>query len=130
MSDARAAEACPCGSGGTYDACCGALHRGEPAKSAEALMRSRYTAYVRGDADYILRTWHPRERPKSLTLGKDGIVWTSLTVHAHRVTGKNKAVVEFSAHYRGPDGRTAILGEKSRFLREDGAWLYLDGDAL
>ena len=118
---------CPCGSGGSYEACCGAIHLGAPAKSAEGLMRSRYSAYARHDAEYIIRSWHPRTRPKNLTLA-NGVTWTSLVVTSHRSTGKNKAVVEFTAHYEAPDGSVATLAEKSRFLRENGVWYYLDGE--
>ncbi len=91
-------------------------------------MRSRYAAYVRKDADYILQSWHPRTRPKVMSLDEDLLTWTGLTVHEHRVTGKNRATVEFSASYRGADGVPATLHEKSRFLREGNAWLYLDGE--
>ena len=63
------ASPCPCGSGQDYDACCGRLHAGALASDAEALMRSRYCAYVRGNADYLLATWHPTTRPAQLTLG-------------------------------------------------------------
>jgi SEC-C motif-containing protein len=90
-------------------------------------MRSRYSAYALKDVDYILRTWHPRTRPKSMALADDGLAWTGLTVHEQRVTGKNKATVEFTATYRAADGSSATLHEKSRFLKEGNAWLYLDG---
>ena len=46
--------ACPCGLGDDYDACCGRLHAGAPALTAEALMRSRYSAFAVGDAAYLL----------------------------------------------------------------------------
>lgn len=90
-------------------------------------MRSRYVAYARKDVDYILRTWHPRTRPKGMTLEDDALTWTGLTVHEHRATGKNKATVEFTATYRAEDGTSATLHEKSRFLKEGNVWLYLDG---
>ncbi len=89
-------------------------------------MRSRYVAYARKDAKYILQTWHPRTRPKNLSFEGDSLTWTGLVVHEHRVTGKNKATVEFTATYRVADGTSATLHEKSRFLREGSAWLYLD----
>ena len=53
-------EACPCGSGIRYGGCCGRLHDGFTADTAEALMRSRYCAYVLGREDYLRETWHPR----------------------------------------------------------------------
>ena len=67
--------ACPCGLGDDYAACCGRLHGGAPAATAEALMRSRYSAFAVGDADYLLRTWHPSSRPRELVLEPD-LRWT------------------------------------------------------
>jgi SEC-C motif-containing protein len=60
---------CPCGSPHPYDACCQPLHQGAAAASAEALMRSRYSAYVLGLEDYLLATWHADTRPAALDLG-------------------------------------------------------------
>jgi SEC-C motif-containing protein len=91
-------------------------------------MRSRYSAYAVKNADYILRSWHPRTRPKSMSLVDDGLTWTGLVVHEHRNTGKNKAIVEFTASYRAADGTAATIHEKSRFLKEGNQWLYLDGE--
>jgi SEC-C motif-containing protein len=63
-SAAPAPAVCPCGSGDAFARCCGPLLAGEPAPSAERLMRSRYTAFARGDAAHLARTWHPRTRPE------------------------------------------------------------------
>ena len=70
---------CPCGLGDDYDACCGRLHAGAPAPTAESLMRSRYSAFAVGDAGYLLRTWHPSGRPETLTLDP-ALRWTRLAV--------------------------------------------------
>ena len=60
---------CPCGSGRSITVCCGPyVARSETAPTAEALMRSRYTAYTLGRTDYLLYTWHPATAPKELTL--------------------------------------------------------------
>ena len=59
--------ACPCGLGDDYESCCGRLHAGVPAPTAESLMRSRYSAFAVGDAGYLLRTWHPSGRPRTLS---------------------------------------------------------------
>jgi SEC-C motif-containing protein len=60
---------CPCGSGKPFDECCGpALAGVRPAADAAALMRSRYTAFARGDAAYLRVTWHPSTRPAELAL--------------------------------------------------------------
>ncbi|MCZ0990029.1 YchJ family protein [Streptomyces diastatochromogenes] len=118
---------CPCGRPESYDACCGRFHSGPAAApTAEALMRSRYSAFVKGDAGYLLRTWHPRTRPERLDLDP-GMKWTGLEIlgstdgSAFHTTG----TVTFRASYR--DGS---LHERSRFERVDGAWVYVDGDFL
>ncbi|MER6676352.1 YchJ family metal-binding protein [Streptomyces sp. NPDC000983] len=118
---------CPCGLGGPYEGCCGRYHSGAvAAPTAEALMRSRYSAFVRGDVAYLLRTWHPRTRPSGLDLDP-GVRWTGLVVlrteagSAFHSTG----VVEFRASYRG-----GSLCERSRFERVEGAWVYVDGEFL
>jgi SEC-C motif domain protein len=59
---------CPCGAGPSYDRCCGPLHDGAPAPTAEALMRSRYSAFAVGRADHLFRSWHPRTRPDEVVL--------------------------------------------------------------
>lgn len=116
-------ERCPCGSGDPYDRCCGPLHRGErPAPTAEALMRSRYSAFARGLDRYLAETWHPDTRPRRVTAG-DPSRWRRLDVldteggNLLDSTGE----VEFIA--RHADGE---LHERSRFVRLDGRWVYLD----
>jgi SEC-C motif-containing protein len=112
---------CPCGSM-SYDACCGRLHRGEArAGSPEELMRSRFSAYAVGDADYVWRTWHPRTRPEQVHLD-DRTRWTRLEVI--EAAGDE---VEFRAHHEGPAG-IGTLHERSRFAQRGGRWFYLDGD--
>ena len=92
-------------------------------------MRSRYTAFVRGNADYLLATWHPRTRPAQLSL-EPGIKWLGLEVRSHRSVDASHAEVEFVARSR-VQGRARRLRERSRFLREaDGRWYYVDGDIL
>jgi SEC-C motif domain protein len=123
------AAACPCGSGKPYAACCGRLHAGaEIAPTAEALMRSRYSAYVMQLAPYLRATWHPSTRPASLDLAADGQArWLGLEIRRHLQPDENHASVEFVARYRIA-GRGQRLHEISRFIREDGQWLYIDGE--
>ncbi|MGW0704558.1 YchJ family protein [Streptomyces sp. NPDC002643] len=128
---------CPCGLPESYDRCCGRFHsaaRTAPAgmtpagtavaPTAEALMRSRYSAFVVGDEAYLLRTWHPRTRPASLGLNP-AMRWTGLEIlgtsegSAFHTTG----TVTFRASYRG-----GALQERSRFERVEGAWVYVDGE--
>jgi SEC-C motif-containing protein len=116
---------CPCGLGDDYDACCGRLHAGAPALTAESLMRSRYSAFAVGDATYLLRTWHRSTRPKTLTLDP-GIQWTRLAVLETQDGGLHDAVgmVRFRAIYM-QDGRRGVLDETSRFVRQDKLWTYV-----
>jgi SEC-C motif-containing protein len=119
--------ACPCGSGEAFARCCAPWHRGQPAPTAEALMRSRYSAYVVGDEPYLLATWHPRTRPASVGF-EAGTKWLGLTVKSARDNGADAAEVGFVARYR-VGGRPAVrLEERSRFVREEGRWYYLDGE--
>lgn len=111
-------QPCPCGTGATYDSCCGPLLANTAqATSPEQLMRSRYTAYVRGDADHLFRTWHPRTRPDDLAPDPT-TRWTGL-----RIVAAAGDTVEFVATWEG--GR---MHEVSRFEQRAGRWVYVDGD--
>lgn len=122
----NAVTGCPCGSGHPYPACCGRFHGGVPAPDAEALMRSRYSAYVRGLAPYLLATWHASSRPESLNLQEaTKTKWLGLKVIRHARTGDEGAVVEFVARCR-INGRAHRIHEVSRFVREQGLWFYVD----
>jgi SEC-C motif-containing protein len=128
---------CPCG---RCDAkgravirgdCCGRWLddlAGRPAPDAESLMRSRYSAFVECNAAYLLATWHPSQRPDRIDF-EPGCKWLGLEVRSARVTGADAAEVEFVARSRTA-GRAQRLHERSRFLREDGRWYYVDGDLL
>jgi SEC-C motif-containing protein len=117
---------CPCGAP-DYAACCGRYHGGIPAPDAEALMRSRYSAYVLKLEPYLLATWHPGTRPESLDLAADNAKWLELEVKKHSPQDPNHATVEFVARYK-IGGRAHRLHEISRFVRENGRWLYVDGE--
>ncbi|AIL07201.1 TPA: YchJ family protein [Stenotrophomonas maltophilia] len=122
-------DPCPCGLPAEYAACCGRFHAGEAAPDAERLMRSRYSAYVRGLADYLRQSWHPDTRPAELSLDDapgQRTHWLGLTVHEHTVTGADSAEVRFTARYRVGGGSAVKMAEHSRFLRVDGRWYYLD----
>lgn len=121
-------EPCPCGSGLDFTACCGPLLAGQQvAETALALMRSRYTAYVRGATDYLLATWHSRTRPNPLQLGQ-APQWQGLQLLSSVRGGSEDEVgwVEFIAHYRSPAG-PGRLHECSHFIREHGHWRYVEG---
>lgn len=117
---------CPCGSSTPYSRCCEPWHAGAPAPTAEALMRSRYTAFVLELETYLLATWHPSHRPASVTF-EPGTKWLGLTVRDARDTGPDTAEVEFVARCKVGGGSATRLHERSRFVREGGRWLYVDG---
>ena len=95
--------------------------------SAEALMRSRYTAYVLADAAYLQATWHPDTLPRSFVLDEqERMQWLGLQVRRHVESDEHHASVEFVARYK-INGRARRLHEVSRFVREQGRWYYLDG---
>lgn len=123
-------QACPCNPSVVYEACCRPLHEGrEAAANAEALMRSRYSAYVLGLDDYLLATWHPDTRPAALDTGDTpGLRWLGLDLKRHADAGDGTAVVEFVARYRVRGAPAVRMREVSRFRRVDGRWLYLDGE--
>ncbi len=112
-----------------YADCCGRFidhWDAQPAPDAECLMRSRYTAFVQGRADYLLATWHPSHRPQSLDFDA-AAQWLGLEVRGHWVKDPDHAEVEFVARHR-LGGRAVRLHERSRFVREGGRWYYVDGD--
>jgi SEC-C motif-containing protein len=107
------------------------LHRGESqARTAEQLMRARYSAYAVGDLDYVWRTWHPRTRPTTLT-PTEGLTWTGLDIvdTLDGQPGDHTGEVEFQAQYRQGE-RTGTLHERSRFIVRAHRWFYVDGDVF
>ena len=127
---AAATAACPCSSALPHGACCGRYHAGPQhlmAPTAEALMRSRYSAFVLGSADYLLATWHASTRPKFLPDDPPGLKWLGLEVRRHVQQDHEHATVEFIARSK-LGGRAQRLHETSRFVREDGRWFYVDGE--
>jgi SEC-C motif-containing protein len=92
------------------------------------LMRSRYSAYVLQNADYLLATWYKSTRPKQLDFSKDGILWQKLEIlHTKKGGAKDeKGRVEFNAFYV-QDGETRLMHEISRFKKVGGKWFYVDG---
>ena len=116
---------CPCGKG-LYADCCKPLHDGAAAVTAEALMRSRYSAYVLRLSRYLLDTWHRDTRPAAIDLAEDTTQWLRLEIRHHEAAD-DAATVEFVARYK-VNGRAGRLHEISRFVREDVYWYYLDGE--
>ena len=122
------AQQCPCGSGAGYGACCEPLHDGQPAPTAEALMRGRYCAFATGRLDYILATWHPRTRPGNLPPTPE-VLWAGLQVvrTVDGGLGDERGTVEFRASFRA-EGRNQVMHETSTFVRRGGRWVYVGAD--
>lgn len=115
---------CPCGSLLDYKDCCGRFHDGDNAPDALSLMKSRYSAFVKGRADYLLRTWHSSTRPSQLDLSEP-VKWLGLEIVSFEGDAK-EATVSFIA--RGKiNGRAFKQVETSRFVREGTEWFYVDG---
>lgn len=124
-------ELCPCRSGKIFAACCGPLLTGEKeAETAESLMRSRYTAYVKRDVEYLLQTWHPSTRPGRLDPGSIPD-WCNLVVKKAEDEGRDgkRGLVEFIAVAHAGH-KSFTMHEISHFLKEDGRWLYVNGDII
>lgn len=117
---------CPCGSGKSYDDCCGQFISGNQPETAEQLMRSRYTAYVRCDVPYLIKTTHPSKRKFfSASEIRDWATrnkWLKLEIV--RATEKQ---VEFKAWFIEGLGSPQMHHEISDFVREKGIWSYLKG---
>jgi SEC-C motif domain protein len=123
-------QPCPCGAGPSYADCCGRWHAGPlelQAPTAEALMRSRYSAYVLGLQGYLQDTWHPRTRPPVNAVEPPGLRWLGLEVKGSTCVDDTNATVTFVARSK-LGGRAIRLVETSRFERLEGRWFYVDGD--
>lgn len=119
-------SACPCG-GVDFYSCCGPLvEDGVPARTAEQLMRSRYTAFALDRTEHLWRTWHPRTRPEDVDSGE--VEWTGLTIVEVVAGGDDDddGVVDFEARYIDADG-PGVMRERSEFRRRGGRWVYLEG---
>ena len=121
---------CYCASGRSFSDCCEPIIAGsKPAPTAEALMRSRYTAFVLKESGYLLKTFHPTTRPSAMDLDLSP-AWCGLRVLAveQGQQGDEQGIVEFRAFYTDDTGK-GVLHERSRFVFEK-RWYYIDGDLL
>jgi SEC-C motif-containing protein len=126
---------CPCGKGESLETCCGPILGGAAAATAEALMRSRYTAYVVGNIDHVVATHDPAtqdivDRDASLAWSKQS-EWLGLQVVSTEKGGAadDTGIVEFIARF-AVAGRIQQHHERSRFQKIDGRWFYMQGDML
>ncbi len=119
---------CFCGSEQDFNQCCKPYLQGKAAQTAETLMRSRYTAYVKRDGAYLHRTWSQATRPAQSSLARLAPTqWTGLTIIRTEAGGVDDAtgIVEFIAHWT-EDGVEKQLHESSQFAREKGRWVYVN----
>ncbi|CBG88532.1 YchJ family protein [Citrobacter rodentium] len=125
-------QLCPCGSAVEYSLCCHRYVSGEQvAPDPSHLMRSRYCAFVMKDADYLIRTWHPACQAAAfrddIVAGFASTEWLGLTLFEHiRSEDDKTGYVSFVARYR-EHGKTGAIIERSRFIKENGEWYYIDG---
>ena len=122
-------QRCPCNSSFTFGECCGPIHSGEPAPTAEALMRSRFTAFVTGNTQYLLDTWAPDTRPEKLVLDTDEHGVPLIRFYRLDILDVVQGgpldefgIVEFEAFYKGD--AVGSQRERSTFRRVEGRWLY------
>ena len=131
----RTAQPCPCRTQRDalpYQSCCGRYHAAGDlhmkAPDAEALMRSRYSAFVLGLDGYLRDTWHASTHPAYIEPDPPGLKWLGLDVRRHTLQAADQATVVFVARSKR-HGRAHRLVETSRFVREDGRWFYVDGES-
>ncbi|VAW43883.1 hypothetical protein MNBD_GAMMA04-1816 [hydrothermal vent metagenome] len=132
LSNNHIQSSCLCGSEQSYANCCFPFHNGDDyPETAEQLMRSRYVAYAKQLAPYLLQTWYFENRPMSLVFDQS-LVWTKLIVESTKKGGKKdrKGWVTFTATYQidSLDFQPLSLREKSIFLRDqNNHWCYVSG---
>jgi SEC-C motif-containing protein len=119
---------CYCSSGISFDRCCQPIIEGtQAATSAEALMRSRYVAYVLKEADYLIATTAPSN--KALYSKEDILDWASQNQWQRlEITNVTPTTVTFKAYFLDADNQSHIHHEHSRFVFENENWFYVDGD--
>lgn len=120
---------CHCCSGKKFTDCCQPYHLDKTiAATPEQLMRSRYSAYVEKDIEYLTKTWLPKNRPKSTSIVSGKVVWLSLNIiKSSNVDTSDEGTVEFLATYI-EGGILYTMHETSDFISIEGRWYYVSGD--
>ncbi len=129
-------ELCPCGSEQAFDQCCEPIINGEKtAQTAEALMRSRYTAYARTNVQYIVDTTHPELRKElddeSIRSWSETSEWHGLEI-VDTIEGgpeDDAGKVEFIAHFC-ENGEKKTHHELGHFVKDDDVWYFTDGEPV
>jgi SEC-C motif-containing protein len=126
-------KTCPCGKGAPYSDCCQPIISGaRPAETAEQLMRARYSAYVKGETDFLFETTHPSHRKGYDHAGTkewaENSEWLGLEIVDNRQGGPDDLVgeVEFIARFREKAVECAHH-ERGHFKREEGCWYFTNG---
>lgn len=122
---------CYCGNNKSYKACCEVFHLNNgKTETAEQLMRSRYSAFVLANGDYLMQTHHKSTRPikekKAIVKWAKSVQWIKLEI-LDTTTGlksHNKGTVTFNAYFY-ENGKVDVIHEKSAFVKEDKQWYYL-----
>jgi SEC-C motif-containing protein len=123
---------CPCGNNKTYQECCQVAHKSiANVKTAEQLMRSRYTAFTMGDGDYLIKSHHfttrPTQEKENMVKWAKSVNWMGLDI-LNKTKGLDKdaeGTVEFKAHFL-ENGMQQVIHENSKFIKHKGLWMYLD----
>ncbi|WP_157953458.1 YchJ family protein [Ignatzschineria cameli] len=124
------APSCPCQSGEAYAQCCEPLHLGEHPRNGEAVMRSRYSAFVLGLEVYLLSSWHEETRPESLTLSPEQQWFYLKIIEATQGEHCDEYYVTFEARYR-ENHQVYKMCEKSHFIKDSSGILkYIDGQFI
>ncbi len=125
---------CPCNSLKNYNDCCEKAHSDiNSVKTAEALMRSRYSAFVLANIDYLQKSHHTTTRPnkrekREIEAWAKAVDWIKLEI-LNTINGTQedtKGTVEFKAFYM-ENGQMGVIHENSNFKKENGLWMYVDG---
>ena len=122
---------CPCGSNKSYKICCEPIHKDiSQAKIPLELMKSRYSAYVLGNIDFLMTSHHPSTRPvlekQEILTWTKSVEWQRLEIIEAKEANSNEGFVIFKAHFR-ENGESSVIFEKSRFIKENQHWTYIDG---
>jgi SEC-C motif-containing protein len=127
-------QRCPCTSGALFADCCQPIISGErESRTAEELMRARYSAFATGAIDFIVASTHARTRPEIeipyITEWSQTSTWRGLQIFDTKLVTEDKAYVSFEAQF-SQDGKDRSHREKSLFEREDGRWFFVTGEEL
>lgn len=130
MEETKQHQQCPCCSTKLFSGCCGPVIQDQSrAKTAEQLMRSRYTAFTQANNEYLMNSWAMETRPQEISTEDDAIQWLGLEVLECENGSANdrEGFVRFTARFLS-SGHLCCLHESSHFIKEDGLWYYLDGE--